>query len=45
MRYPESVDFTHTAMPRGCNPCPRWDLVTVYYADVAYWVWRLCSCY
>jgi len=36
---------THMPMPRGCNPSPWWDLVTMYYTNVAYWVWRLCSCY
>jgi len=36
--YLESVDFTHTATPRGYNACPRWDLVTIYYTDVAYQV-------
>jgi len=35
----------HTAMPRGCNPSLWWDLVTMYYTNVAYRVWRLCSCY
>ena len=32
----KSVDFTHTATPRGCNHSPRWDLVTMYYTNVAY---------
>jgi len=27
---------THTATPRDCNPSPRWDLVTMYYINVAY---------
>jgi len=27
------------------QPLSRWDLVTMYYTDVAYRIWRLCSCY
>jgi len=27
-----------------CNPCPQWGLVTMYRTNVAYWIWRLCSC-
>jgi len=26
-RYLKSVNFTHTATPRGCNPSLQWDFI------------------